>query len=1458
MSIPQFIKGGYFQMDSKKARKLSKATVATVIAASGVIIAMPQSSKAAAYSDLNPLADYYQPVIDLANRNIAIGYPDGTFRPNQAITREDAAKMLALAIDVNIANPKNPGFKDVNVNNPNYRYIAALAEAGIINGFTDKTFKPKEYITRGQMAKIITLGFKFGMSQKLNNSFRDVSATNFAAYYIQTLVDINVTKGTTSVTFDPFKNVTRAQMATFIWRAEKADRGTPVYTVGDVSDTQIYINGVAYSIASHLRSILNASNKNVLQGAYIEGTFSGKTLTNITKLTLNASGTSTRLMALNGNYTSFAGELVVNGSYIRLKNINFTGRVEIATPPRRSLATLQNVRIASVTNFANFIDWDTPTEPKNEDFLNPSDDETLKDKPTSTSSSKYKDRMANIQKYVDFEGSDVRNLVVTADRTFLKSNYDIDRLTVRGDVTNFEFYGDATAMYLDNDYNMTLYGVHDIVYAYKNSLKNVKLNSDSTYDYYYVTTKSGFTDLGDFAYINDAIIPKGTTVNTIFDDFETDEPQIGWIEDENGTPVSRDPVGDTVILDVTAPEITQLDVNAGGTIADVTLTADEDGTYYYVIKKASEKAPTISEIKTGGVPLSGHGAVIMDEPVKFQVSGLESKTEYVIYAIVIDGQDNASDKEDKEFTTIDSRPPSLNLEPGEKMYGGKRVQFKVTPSEVGTIYYYIRPDTSAAAPTIEDIISSPTGIRKANTSGEIIITSYEHGKKNLLEDIQPRTKYQIFAVMVDESGNKMRYVEEITITTEVPDTTNPYVINPQELVLADKDKGYFYINVSEELDKETAENPDNYLLSGTGIVNISGHKEMKPLEVQYSNKQIRLTIPSLTSLVNGDTVVATVLKGVKDLAENEFENSNTVELEFNPRNYAQYNHTDALAPKIEIKNVIASTNKYEVEVNTNKAGTYYYMILPDTYESIISSRAIISRDFVDEFSTDASYKTGKFQSTTQLGIKTNDYVATGQNPASLGTFKFNITQPTNLDPFTNYSIYMVLKDRSGQLSQIINRPLINDTKPPLVSGYSITNVTNNDTQVKVTVSVDERSNFYVLPVKKYKLENGTYVLNSEYFDAAGNLKDLTDVINTSATATNLFNKFKSLGAKDIGGATGKGIFDFIPSNLNLSAHEEYGFYIGAVDTIGNFTILRRSSDTELTLDEPKGPQMKATLYMDGTKPYITNDDSRSIVGSNKGIVYRNLDGTFTITFNEVIMRQKDTNITALTTNTSLSSILTIEGGATGSTLSANDFTILKYETGASTSKSKLTIRPNASANVAQNITVTMKDKTNAYDYYDQNAFDLSQIGKYVYPGMISNTIKWVSITAPYSPSNIDPTGNSSKTISVDLDSTIAITNGQRYYYAASVGRETLTEKEIMDYVNSATVNNESDKIYIGGTGTITTQSQLSNFIPIENKGQGYFKVGHYFHLFTIDDFGNVTWATNPATPTKIEKIVPTP
>lgn len=1454
-------------MDSKKTHKLSKASVAAVLAASGVIVAMPQPTHAYAFEDLNPNADYYEPVMDLYKRNIATG-KDGKFRPNEAITRADAAKMIALSINIKTTNIKNPKFKDVQASHPEYKYIAALAEAGIISGFPDNTFKPNEHITRGQMAKIMSLGYRFGVSTKLTNTFQDVPATNANAYFIQTLVDLNITKGITPILFEPSKTVTRGQMATFIWRAEKADKGTPVYTVGDVTEDRVYVNGVPYTIAPSLRSIFNASNKRILQGAHIEGSFTSTTLTAVSKLTLNASGTSTSLLALDGDYSTFGGELIINGSYLRLKNIDLTGRVEVAETPRKSLAKymtnpLQNARVASISGFG-FIDWGKPTEPEEEGFLNPDDSETLKPKPDPNKppyKQPYNTRMPKIEKYVDFSNSTVRNLYITQNRSFVSAGDTIDRITVERDVTQYELYADANAMYIDTDVNVTVFGVNDIQYVYKNTLKNVFFHTDSYYDYLYVTTGSGFIDIGEHVYIGNAIIPPNKSVNDIFDDYENDDSNIGWIEDEDGNSVERDPEEDLVVPDITAPSILELSVTPGGTLANVTLTADEDGTYYYIVKKTDEKPPSINEIKKGDGKHSGSGPIKQDTPVNFTVNDLETLTDYTIYVVVIDGSDNVSNKESEDFTTIDGQPPTLKLKKGDPMYGGKRVQFVITPNEAGTYYYYIRPKTSAAAPTVDDIIKTHTGTGKATKPGDIEVTEHNYGAKPNLEEIQPNTTYEIFAVMVDSSGNKMRIVESIDITTEGPDTDHPFV-NDTGLKLVDRENGIFELTVSEKLDKESAEDVNNYILSGTGIVNVSGQREIKPSKVEYieNGTKIRLTIPSITALVKGDTIRATILPGVTDLAENPFENIDTVPVQQVPRNYAEYRHEDTDTPEIKIDNVITGTTKYEVEVTTTKAGTYYYMILPDNYD--FAGKDIKNRDFVDEFSLDPSIVTGKFGP-----VGKEDYLyKEGDKPAELGTFKFDVEKPKNLDPFTSYSIYMVLKDRSGQLSIIESKSLISDTKPPLVSNIRVESIKDNDKAVKVKLNVDEKAKFYAIPVKKYILDaTGNRVLNADYFNTDGTLKDISDAMNSSLSDAERKASFMGInGTLKEASSDNFGEIDFDISELD--AHEEYGIYIAAEDTYGNFTVQQRSDSASTGPNEPSGGMMKETFYTDGTKPVIEDIVIRDLHPSGGQAV-------FNITFSESILRQPGKlNATGIlegynesrfkdATPPKLSDVLEITT-ASGAVIDLRDFEFEGY-TVATNGKATLKIKASPTVITEQVLKIRMKPNTetedNSYDYINaqgdiQNEFDLTDFGYYYSPNNSEiNKLTHAGLGDP-----LDGSGTQSKTLIIEynLDAThigefsttpptpVKVT--QKYYFAVLPkapirNDENLLAEEIMKaakgdptsivmtYANVVDLNNLNDTV---GRKVFT----------IPNDNANTFQKGHRVYLFTLDNYGNIVWA----------------
>ena len=110
-------------------------------------------------SDVQANSEMGQAVSNLVNRGIISGYKDGTYRPNQPITRAQAAKILAgvLKLDTTTAQAT---FTDVPVSYEHYRCNCCTSGKKILNGYTDGTFKPNQPITRAQMAKILCECFR--------------------------------------------------------------------------------------------------------------------------------------------------------------------------------------------------------------------------------------------------------------------------------------------------------------------------------------------------------------------------------------------------------------------------------------------------------------------------------------------------------------------------------------------------------------------------------------------------------------------------------------------------------------------------------------------------------------------------------------------------------------------------------------------------------------------------------------------------------------------------------------------------------------------------------------------------------------------------------------------------------------------------------------------------------------------------------------------------------------------------------------------------------------------------------------------------------------------------------------------------------------------------------------------------------------------------------------------------
>ena len=106
----------------------------------------------ASYTDVKDDAWYAEAVKALSSLGIVEGYEDGSFKPDQAITRAEFAAVATRFIEAKGGNVK---FKDVPDDFWAKENISTAAYFGWINGYKDATFRPNNKITRAEAATII-------------------------------------------------------------------------------------------------------------------------------------------------------------------------------------------------------------------------------------------------------------------------------------------------------------------------------------------------------------------------------------------------------------------------------------------------------------------------------------------------------------------------------------------------------------------------------------------------------------------------------------------------------------------------------------------------------------------------------------------------------------------------------------------------------------------------------------------------------------------------------------------------------------------------------------------------------------------------------------------------------------------------------------------------------------------------------------------------------------------------------------------------------------------------------------------------------------------------------------------------------------------------------------------------------------------------------------------------------
>lgn len=109
------------------------------------------------FSDVSPNDWYYGDVA----KAVKAGYitpTTGRLRPNSAITRQEAMRILAYMYDLSASDKSLRGFSDYGQVNADSRGgVAALVEVGAISGFEDGSLRPNNAISRGEVARVFSL-----------------------------------------------------------------------------------------------------------------------------------------------------------------------------------------------------------------------------------------------------------------------------------------------------------------------------------------------------------------------------------------------------------------------------------------------------------------------------------------------------------------------------------------------------------------------------------------------------------------------------------------------------------------------------------------------------------------------------------------------------------------------------------------------------------------------------------------------------------------------------------------------------------------------------------------------------------------------------------------------------------------------------------------------------------------------------------------------------------------------------------------------------------------------------------------------------------------------------------------------------------------------------------------------------------------------------------------------------
>jgi len=209
-------------------RKLSKNVFVCLVTIFFLYISIPKQAQAVRYSDVPTNHWAYYAIQYLSDRGIMTGYPDGTFKPNNPLRREETAVMLTRLFGIQGVSPETASFKDVSVKDWSFPYVEVIKKTRVMADLLlDDTFKPDAYVTRIEFVaiQVRSLAMKYYADNIHKDEIQDAISEftdyaqipNWAKGYLTVALRSKTIKGYPDSTFQPNRYLSRAEIAYLLY-----------------------------------------------------------------------------------------------------------------------------------------------------------------------------------------------------------------------------------------------------------------------------------------------------------------------------------------------------------------------------------------------------------------------------------------------------------------------------------------------------------------------------------------------------------------------------------------------------------------------------------------------------------------------------------------------------------------------------------------------------------------------------------------------------------------------------------------------------------------------------------------------------------------------------------------------------------------------------------------------------------------------------------------------------------------------------------------------------------------------------------------------------------------------------------------------------------------------------------------------------------------------------------------